>query len=74
MAEISCTEGHGNALLIDLSKAFDCIDHQLLIKKLNPYGVDANSLYFLASYLEKRKQKKVNGSYSNFDDIVIGVP
>ena len=55
--------------------AFDCIDHQLLIAKLNAYGVDTNSLYFLASYLEKRKQRtKVNGSYSNFDDIFSGVP
>ena len=69
------TGGHGSALFTDLSKAFDCIDHQLLIAKLNAYGVDTNSLYFLASYLEKRKQRtKVNGSYSNFDDILSGVP
>ena len=69
------TGGHGSALFTDLSKAFDCIDHQLLITKLNAYGVDTNSLYFLASYLEKRKQRtKVNGSYSNFDDIFSGVP
>ena len=69
------TGGHGSALLTDLSKAFDCINHQLLIAKLNAYGVDTNSLYFLASYLEKRKQRtKLNGSYSNFDDIFSGVP
>ena len=67
--------GHGNPLLTDLSKAFYCIDYQLLIAKLNAYGVDTNSLYFLASYLEKRKQRtKVNGSYSNFDDNFSGVP
>ena len=47
----------------------------MLIAKLNAYGIDTNSLYFLASYLEKRKQRtKVNGSYSNFDDIFSGVP
>ena len=69
------TGGHGSALFTDLSKAFDCIDHQLLIAKLNAYGVDTNSLYFLASYLEKRKQRtKVNGPYSNFDDVFSGVP
>ena len=62
-------------LFLQTSKAFDCIDHQLLIAKLNAYGVDTNSLYFLASYVEKRKQRtKVNGSYSNFDDIFNGVP
>ena len=63
------------SLLTDLSKAFDVMDHQLLIAKLNSYSVDTNSLYFLASYLEKRKQRtKVNGSYSSFDDIFSGVP
>ena len=67
--------GHGSALLTDLSKAFDCIDHQLLIAKLNTYDVDTNLLYFLSSYLEKRKQRtKVNGSNSNFDDISSVVP
>ena len=69
------TGGHGSALLTDLSKAFDCIDHQLLIANVNEHGVDTNSLYFLASYLEKRKQRtKVNGSYSNSDDNFNGVP
>ena len=66
--------GHGSALLTDLSKSFDCIDHLLLIAKLNGYGVDTNLLYFLAYYFEKTKQKtKVNGSYSNFGDIFSGV-
>ena len=69
------TGGYGRAHFTELSKAFDCIDHLYLIAKLNAYGVDTNLLYFLASYLEKRKQRtKVNGSYSNFDDIFSGVP
>ena len=66
--------GHGSALLTKLSTVFDCIDHQLFIAKLNAYVVDTNSLYFLASHLEKRNQRtKVNGSYTNFD-IFISVP
>ena len=51
------------------------IDHQLFIAKLNAYMVDTNSLYVLASYLEKRKQRtKVNGSQSNFDGIFSSIP
>ena len=65
--------GRRNTVLpTDFSKTFDCISHQLLIAKLNVYGVDSNSLYFLASYFQKRKQRrKVNGSYSNFDGIFL---
>ena len=69
------TGRHNSVLPTDFSKTFDCISHQLLIAKLNAYGVDSNSVYFLASYLEKRKQRrKVNGSYSNFDEIFLDVP
>ena len=75
MEEYLDTGGHGSAFLIELTKTFDCIDHQLLIVKLNAYAVDTNSLYFLASYLQRRKQRTtVNGSYSNFDDIITGIP
>ena len=67
--------GTGIALLTDRSKAFDGIDHQLLIAKLNAHGVDTSSLYFLVSYLEKRQQRtKVNVSCSNFDEIFSSVP
>ena len=41
------TGGYGSALLIDLYKAFDCIDYQLFIERLNAYGIDTNSLYLL---------------------------
>ena len=52
-----------------------CSIYELIIAKLNAYGVETNSLYFLASYLEKRKQRtKVNGSYSKFNEIFSGVP
>ena len=67
--------GQAGALLTDLSKAFDCIDHGLLIAKLYAYGFDKNSLYFINSYLKGRKQRtKINSSYSAFAEILFGVP
>ena len=58
-----------------LSKAFDCIDHELLIAKLYAYGFDKNSMYFIDSHLKGPKQKtKINSSYSAFADILFCVP
>ena len=39
------------ALLIDLSKAFDCLDHELLAAKLNPYGFSLPTLRLINDYL-----------------------
>ena len=62
------------ALLTDLLKAFDCIDHELLIAKLYAYGFEKNSLYCINSYLKERKQRtKINSSYSPFAEILFGV-
>ena len=44
-------EGHAGALLPDLSKAFDCMVHELLIAKLHAYDFDTDALKFLYSYL-----------------------
>lgn len=49
------TSDHGSVALIDLSKAFDCIDNQLLIAKLNAFDVDTNLLYILAIKFDKKK-------------------
>ena len=44
-------------VLIDLSKAYDCIQHSLLLAKLEAYGFSKKALKFLHSYLRGRKQK-----------------
>ena len=43
--------------MMDLSKAFDCISHDLLIAKLYAYGFDKPSLRLIHNYLNNRKQK-----------------
>ena len=53
------------AVMTDLSKAFDCISHKLLIAKLNAYGFDETSLKVIISYLKNRMQTtKVGSSFS----------
>ena len=63
------------ALLTDLSKAFDCLTHELLIAKLNAYGFEINATRLIYSYLTGRKQRvKINQAYSSWKDIIYGVP
>ena len=67
--------GHYGALLTDLSKAFDCIMHDLLIAKLQAYGFDNDSLNFICNYLVDREQRvKINSSFSTWSKIEYGVP
>ena len=63
------------ALLTDLSKAFDCLDHELLIAKLNAYGFSLSALRLSHDYLSHRKQRtRVNNSYSEWLPVMFGVP
>ena len=62
-------------LLTDLSKAFDCLVHDLLIAKLDAYGFDYLSLKLIFSYLSGRKQRvRINASYSEYAYMETGVP
>ena len=68
------TGSHAGELSTGFSKEFDCIDHELLITKLNAYGFYNDALKFIYSYLRGRKQKtKINSSYSSFAEILICV-
>ena len=67
--------GAFGALMTDLSKAFDCLSHELLIAKLEAYGFDEKSLKLIYNYLSNRKQRvKINDSYSSWREILYGVP
>ena len=63
------------ALLTDLSKALACLNHELLIAKLNAYAFTLPALKLIHNYLSNRKQRgRVNDSYSFWKDIVFGIP
>jgi len=59
---------------MDLSKAFDTINHDLLLAKLHAYGV-IHALKLMMSYLQNRHQRtKINDSYSSWEELLTGVP
>ena len=63
------------AILTDLSKAFDCLSHELLVAKLDAYGFDKSAIAFILDYLRNRKQRtKVCGKYSTWRNLKFGVP
>ena len=64
-----------DAIFIDLSKAFDTLNHDLLITKLEAYGLSITFLRFICSYLNQHFQRtEVNNSFSLWKDIIAVVP
>ena len=62
-------------LLIDFSKAFDMVEHDILLKKLHHYGMRGNTYDWIRSYLNNRKQYvSINGVTSTPTEIKYGVP
>ena len=68
-------QGYSGAVLMDLSKAFDTINHELLLAKLYAYGFDKQALRLIRSYLTERWQRtKINESFSSWTELLNGVP
>ena len=63
-------------VFVDLKKAFDTVDHNILLQKLNHYGVQEQlDLKWFESYLSNRKQfTRIDGVDSSIQKINIGVP
>ena len=67
--------GYRGAVLMDLSKAFDTLNHDSLIAKVQVYGFEIKTLKLLHSYLTKRWQRiKVNPSFRTWFELLQGVP
>ena len=61
--------------MLDMSAAFDVVDHSILLKKLELYGFDPSSLAWIENYLSGRSQAVyIDGAFSSYKDIKTGVP
>ena len=75
MKESLDNNGLAAAVLMDLTKAFDTINHELLIAKLHAYGFDMDALEIIWSYLKNRLQRtKINVTFSSWTELLEGVP
>ena len=64
-----------SVIFMDLSKAFDTINHDLLLAKLKAYGFSHNALAFMLSYLKNRSHRvNINNNFSTWEEIIAGVP
>ena len=68
-------EKYAVSIFLDLSKAFDTVNHSMLLSKLDLYGIRGNEHQWFRSYLSNRKQRVfVNGVESRFLLVNSGVP
>ena len=66
---------HVIGIFLDLSKAFDTLNHKILLHKLQLYGIRGNAYRWLENYLSNRQQYVTfNGIDSTFKNIECGVP
>lgn len=63
------------ALLLDMSKAFDTVNHLILLQKLDRYGLRGAELEWFTDYLSGRRQRVcIGGVRSEWTDVKRGVP
>ena len=68
-------KGFAGGVLMDLSKAFNTINHQLLLAKLHAYGFSKQALAIICSNLSNRKQRiKIKNFFSSWKDLILGMP
>ena len=66
---------YGCGIFIDLRKAFDTVNHSILLTKLDHYGIRGIALQWFKSYLNNRKQYLfINGESSHLKEVSCGVP
>ena len=59
---------------MDLSKAFDTLNHDLLLAKLKSCGFSKQALSFMCSYLKNRRQRvQINNTFSSLKEVIAGV-
>jgi hypothetical protein len=69
------SKSHCLSIFVDLKKAFDTVNHNILLNKLERYGIRGLPLAWFTSYLNNRKQYvKINSSFSSVKSVDTGVP
>ena len=68
-------EENMSAIFMNLSKAFDTINHGLVLAKLKAYGFSKQTLSSICSYLNNRRQRvQINNKFSSLKDVLAGFP
>ena len=68
-------QGYAEAIIMELSKAFDTTNHKFLLAKLHAYGFDKKALLMINSYLSNRWHRtRINSSFSTWEKVLHGVP
>ena len=64
-----------SAIFMDPSKAFDTINHDLLLAKLKAYGLSKEVLSFMCSHVKNRRQRvQINNKFSSLKEVIAGLP